>query len=216
MAYVVGLMATDGHLSVDGRHLDLTSKDIEQLENFKKCLKINTKISWKSSGYGGKCSHVQFSDVKFYRWLQSIGVNQKKTNTIAEIKIPEKYFFDFLRGSFDGDGCVYAYYDPRWVNSYLLYAQFCSGSLNHLKWLNNKIKQFLCYEGRITYQGKNTFKLRYSKYASLDLFKKMYYKKGVVCLSRKKIKFEKFVQQAKKTKSFLSTGMSARRVLGEW
>ena len=45
MAYAVGLMATDGHLSIDGRHLDLTSKDVEQLENFKKALDLNCKIS---------------------------------------------------------------------------------------------------------------------------------------------------------------------------
>jgi len=196
MAYAVGLMATDGHLSIDGRHLDLTSKDVEQLDNFKKCLNISTKISWKSSGYRRKCPHVQFSDVKFYRWLQSIGIEQKKTKTIGEVKIPKKYFFDFLRGSFDGDGCVYAYYDSRWVNSYLIYTQFCSASLKHLKWLRLSIMKLLCREGKITYQGKNTYKLRFSKYASLDLFKKMYYKEEVVCLSRKKIKFEKFLLQA--------------------
>ena len=31
LAYAVGLLTTDGSLSKDGRHIDLTSKDVEQL-----------------------------------------------------------------------------------------------------------------------------------------------------------------------------------------
>ena len=38
LAYAVGLLASDGSLSCDGRHIDLTSIDIDQLENFNKAL----------------------------------------------------------------------------------------------------------------------------------------------------------------------------------
>ncbi len=38
IAYSVGLMASDGCLSKDGRHIDLTSVDIEQLENFSRAI----------------------------------------------------------------------------------------------------------------------------------------------------------------------------------
>ena len=43
-AYALGLLATDGSLSSDGRHFDFTSNDKEQLENFMKCLNIKVKI----------------------------------------------------------------------------------------------------------------------------------------------------------------------------
>ena len=34
-AYAIGLIMTDGNLSPDGRHLCFTSKDIEQINNYK-------------------------------------------------------------------------------------------------------------------------------------------------------------------------------------
>ena len=37
-AYVIGLIATDGCLSTNGRHVIFVSKDLEQVENFKKIL----------------------------------------------------------------------------------------------------------------------------------------------------------------------------------
>lgn len=42
-AYAVGLMTTDGCLSKDKRHIDFTSKDLEQILNFQKCLNIHVK-----------------------------------------------------------------------------------------------------------------------------------------------------------------------------
>jgi hypothetical protein len=49
-AYAIGLLVTDGNLSKDGRHIELTSKDKEQIINFIYCLKIrNNKIGTKYS-----------------------------------------------------------------------------------------------------------------------------------------------------------------------
>ena len=39
-AYAIGLLTTDGNLSKDKRHISLTSKDLEQIENFQKALKV--------------------------------------------------------------------------------------------------------------------------------------------------------------------------------
>lgn len=54
IAYAVGLIATDGCLSIDGRHLDFTSKDIQLLETFKKCLELKSKIGFKNSSFSKK------------------------------------------------------------------------------------------------------------------------------------------------------------------
>lgn len=32
-AYAIGLIVTDGSLSIDGRHINFTSKDLEQIQN---------------------------------------------------------------------------------------------------------------------------------------------------------------------------------------
>src|SRR3989339_1320183 len=96
-AYVVGLICSDGSLSKDGRHLDFTSKDIEQIENFRKILKLNNKIRLKNSGSNRlkKYYSIQFGDVKLYRFLVSIGITANKSKTIYEIEIPDKYFIDY-------------------------------------------------------------------------------------------------------------------------
>lgn len=193
-AYALGLIATDGCLYKDGRHLSLTSNDIEQLENFKKCLGITANISYKPSGYTGKPSpHLQFGDVLLFRFLLSIGFMPNKTKIIGKLGIPEEYFFDFLRGHHDGDGSFYAYWDPRWKSSYMFYLTFISASQNHIRWLQEYIQALLNVSGRIT-KARSIYQLRFAKKESLLLLKKMYYSKGVMCLSRKRKKIEKLLK----------------------
>ena len=127
-AYAIGLLATDGCLSKDGRHIDFTSKDKSQLETFLRCLGIKNKIGHKKSGAGKKCTRVQFGDVVFYRFLLGIGLMLAKSKTMSDLDIPIKYFFDFLSGYFDGDGTFYSYFDPRWKSSYMFYTVFISAS----------------------------------------------------------------------------------------
>jgi hypothetical protein len=45
VAYAVGLIATDGNLGQNGRHLAMTSKDIDLLETFRRCLKLRASIT---------------------------------------------------------------------------------------------------------------------------------------------------------------------------
>ena len=65
----------------------------------------------------------------------SIGLMPNKTKIIGAVKIPNNYFFDFLRGHFDGDGTFYSYWDPRWRSSHMFYVVFASASLKHIIWL---------------------------------------------------------------------------------
>ena len=71
------------------------------------CLNLDSKISKKKSGYCLHAHHVQFSHKKLYGELQKIGLEPNKSKSIGALRIPDRYFFDFLRGYFDGDGCVY-------------------------------------------------------------------------------------------------------------
>jgi len=195
-AYAIGLLTTDGCLSNDGRHIDLTSNDKEQLENFKKCLNIKNKIGSKISGSGQKTSRIQFGDVNFYKFLLSIGLTSKKSKTINEIDIPKEYFFDFLRGHFDGDGTFYSYWDPRWKSSFMFYTVFTSASKKHILWLRNRLFNYLKIMGHLTKGDEKTvYNLKYAKKDSLKLLKKMYYSKSVVCLSRKRLKIKKALRK---------------------
>lgn len=191
-AYAIGLLTTDGCLSKDGRHIDLTSKDREQLQNFLLCLKSNNKISMKHSSLGKKYLRVQLGDVNFYKFLLTIGLMIRKTKIIREIKIPDKYFFDFLRGHFDGDGTFYSYWDPRWHSSFMFYTVFNSASKIHINWLQNKIYELIAINGHITKSvNSSVYQLKYAKAESLKLIPKLYYNKNIIYLRRKRLKIEK-------------------------
>src|SRR3989344_1307801 len=144
-AYAVGLIVTDGNLSSSGRHIILVSKDLEQINNFTKALNIKSIKIGKTIGGSAKswAFRLQFGDVLFYKFLNTIGITKAKSKTIGVLKIPKEYFFDYLRGCFDGDGCFYSYWDKRWKSSFMFYLQFVSASRKYIFWLQNEIKKRL-------------------------------------------------------------------------
>ena len=119
-----------------------------------------------------------------------IGLTPNKTKTIGILKIPNKYFRDFLRGHLDGDGCTYSYWDPRWKSSFMFYTVFMSASENHLKWLQREIQILFGINGKLTYHREAYYQLRFAKKESLKLIQAMYYKRDLPCLKRKRFKIE--------------------------
>ena len=196
-AYAIGLIVSDGNLSPNGRHIVFTSKDLELVKLFLKALNIHATVGTKTNGITPEKKYfvVQFGDVMFYKFLQSIGLMPNKSKVISEVDIPPQYFFDFLRGTFDGDGCTYSYFDPRWRSSLMFYTTFVSASKPHILWLQKEIHNRLQIAGHITGDGKKraVYQLKYAKADSLKLLPKMYRSRKVVCLSRKRLKIEKML-----------------------
>ncbi len=196
-AYAIGLLVTDGSLSKDGRHIDFTSKDRIMVTLFKKCLGLNNKIGRKTRGKEKikKYFRVQCGDTNFYKFLLSIGLTPRKSKTIQAIRIPKKYFFDFLRGHFDGDGTFYSYWDPRWKSSFMFYTVFVSASRKHIIWLQREICTFLNIKGYINSDNRRTiYYLRYAKKESVKLLEKIYScytRRRNIFLPRKYLKIKK-------------------------
>lgn len=205
-AYAIGLIATDGNLSSNGRHISFVSKDLEQINNFMKCLGLDVKIGKTISGHDGNIANrVQFGDVLFYNFLETIGLHSNKSKTIGKVLIPKNYFFDFLRGCLDGDGSFYSYWDPRWRSSHMFYVEFVSASKLYIDWLQNEIFERLAAKGHIVKDKKgSTYHLKYAKREALVIIKNMYYNRKIVCLSRKRIKIEKALAIEKKQQKLYS------------
>tara|TARA_Y100000310_G_C20520668_1_gene733509 strand:+ start:361 stop:1059 length:699 start_codon:yes stop_codon:yes gene_type:complete len=195
LAYVVGLITADGCLSKDGRHIEFTSKDKELVYTFRRCLNLKNTVGKKISGYTGRKDYyrIQFGDVHFHTWLQKIGLSPRKSKTVGKLRIPKRYFFDFLRGCFDGDGTIYSYWDPRWHSSYMFYTAFASASLAHLKWLQTTIEKTASISGKIT-RASRAYQLRYAKASSRTLFKKMFVGRKTHYLKRKFLKAKRIFE----------------------
>ena len=198
-AYAIGLLVTDGNISSDGRHITFVSKDKQQIYNFQNALNTKLTVSHTRSGYSGRvCPRIQFSDVMFWNFLHEIGITPNKSKIIGDIAVPGRYFFDFLRGCFDGDGTFYSYYDKRWKSSFMFYTAFVSASMTHIDWLRTWLKTKLNVVGHVTGSGRSgtAYQLKYAKMESLKILKSMYYSDSVICLSRKRKKIEKALKIA--------------------
>ena len=208
LAYAIGLIVTDGSLSKDGRHIILTSTDIQLLKTFKKCLNLSNKISetFHNTWAKKRVFRIQFGNVQLYRWLLKIGLFPNKTYTIKDIKIPDKYFLDFLRGHLDGDGSICTLEDrwntfksPKYVYD-RLWICFISASKNHIFWLRENIIKLCGVKGH-TWERKpkrpdqNTsmWGIKFAKKESIKLLNQMYYKSNLPCLKRKRKIAEKFL-----------------------
>lgn len=187
LSYAIGLFTADGYLSSDERHLEFTSKDFEQVENFAKCLGLRNSISKKSNGYSNKdYFHIQWGSVNFYHFLNAIGITNNKSLTISELDIPNDYFPDFLRGLLDGDGSISLHNHPE---SKLLQVKlrFSSASEVFLNWLRDKIALNVSVAGGYIGYFTRCWELVYAKNDSFELIKYIYYQEDVICLARKRI-----------------------------
>lgn len=194
LAYITGLIAADGCLINNGRHLNVTSKDLELINHTQSILCMNVKFWLKQSMYGGEAYHLQFSNVALYDFLIRVGLTTAKSKTITRLDIPDLYYPDFLRGYFDGDGTIYGFWDARWQNSLMYYTGYSSGSLQFLRWLQITNTR-LCNTGPgflKTSQGAMT--LTYAKTDSRKLFAFMYYAPELPVLTRKYSKFVDFLR----------------------
>lgn len=194
LAYVIGLIATDGCLSGDGRHIDFTSADLELIKTFQHILGIHhVHIGAKIGGFNKKpCPRIQFGNKLFYEWLLHIGLTPRKSHTLQALKVPDEFFFDFLRGCFDGDGSIYAFWDKRWKSSYVFSVSFGSASIPFLHWLQSKIQTLASVNGYIT-PTTRCFHLRYAKGNSKVIVGKMFHHPRVPHLSRKFAKIKKIL-----------------------
>ena len=195
IAYSVGLMVSDGCMQSDGRHLDLTSIDIEQLQNFSRAIGRKLPISAKQNKSNTDAYRIQFSDVAYYDFLLDIGLTPRKSQTIGQLNIPDDYYSHFLRGLFDGDGTTYAFFDPRWKTSFLYYIGITSASKTFLEILSGRNTSLIGTVGKSIRSGKRAYILTYGKRDSYKLYLAMYKDAGSLFLTRKRVKLEGFIKQ---------------------
>lgn len=193
LAYAVGLMVTDGNVSKDGRHINLTSKDTEQLNNFMRCINSSIRISQKVSGYTEEpISYIQFSDATLHRFFTSIGIMPDKINKLGVVDVPDDLFGHFLRGHLDGDGYFHAYIDRRWNDTSAFSLAFVSACTSHINWLQDTISRLYGARGAKSLSRANRVsELRFAKTETMRLLQQIYPNRDVIALSRKRLKIER-------------------------
>jgi hypothetical protein len=201
-AYAIGLLATDGNLSRDGRHLTVTSADPDLLGVLRACLGLQANV--RQVGPRGRCYRVQWSDRRLYEWVESIGLSPAKSRTLGALRVPDEYFADFARGCIDGDGSIVVYVDryhsdrnARYVYE-RLYVTLVSASRPFANWFRANLLRFVGIRGsiseRMSRSGRPYWVLRYARRESGRLLPWIYYAPSLPCLARKRARSERFLR----------------------
>ncbi|MDD5136776.1 MAG: LAGLIDADG family homing endonuclease [Candidatus Omnitrophica bacterium] len=177
--YLVGLITSDGCLSLDGRHIDITAKERRFLEKIKDSIGITNKAGLKNKSAANEAYRIEFSNKNLYEFLLSVGLTPCKSLTQDEVIVPDEFFHDFLRGVIDGDGCIRSWDHPankreQW--SLRIY----SPSLFFVEWLHREIAYLFKAKGRIHKYAKkkplvDMFILKYGKMAAKAILSRCYY-----------------------------------------
>ena len=112
VAYWLGFIFADGYISSrdNGFELSLGIKDLEHLKKFNSFMGYlgnNVKIS--SIRRGDKTfERCRWGVVNKHLWntLNNCGCTPRKSKTLKFPTIPDKFIKSFIRGYFDGDGCI--------------------------------------------------------------------------------------------------------------
>ena len=142
---------------------------------------------------------LQLGSKDMFSDLIQLGFMPNKSLILHFPKVPGIYLGDFVRGYFDGDGCVY--FKKHWVKDrkkmkWVFTTRFTSGSESFLKDLFIHLKKFGLNGGFIVTKYHNSgYELVYSHKDSLALFQSMYHNvTHNLFLPRKYKLFKKAVQ----------------------
>ncbi len=182
MAYVLGYWYADGSMypSVRGSYINVTSIDRSTIEKIKNWLSSEHTIrkDERSTGANNKTRFVlRIGNKSLYNSLIRLGLYPSKSLSVRLPPIPNKFFSHFVRGYFDGDGCVYLY-QTKGVRQELIIKKlsiiFTSGSNDFLRDLLMRLKRHLNLKQSRVYEGQRAFQLRFSTADTVDLFKFLY------------------------------------------
>lgn len=180
MAYMFGFWFADGCIYGE-RMFDITvhKKDKYILKRFAEELGFEGKLY---DYVDRQAARINFSCKAIHDDIVALGGKECKSLDCTFPEVPQEYLHDFIRGYFDGDGCVCLCKNNR------LQTSFTSGSPDFLKELHKTIKK----ETRITGGSLSGYSLSFGKRDSILLGNYMYADNPELYLKRKRDKFQKF------------------------
>lgn len=201
-AYFLGFFWADGHVSKNskGLYLELVSEDVYSIKNIIDTLGIininDRKKDGRKDGIKRKPqSSFYFSNHKLYNLMCSLDYINKSYKSFEKVfnYLPLEFHKYFIRGYFDGDGCIYLMKTRTtaqlWIGS--TYEQDWDFFLNYFKLLNIT---FTLVKKIQTSKSKCSV-VRLTKKSEIELFfKTIYLDDDGIYLKRKYDKFKTFMQ----------------------
>ncbi|MCX5716068.1 MAG: hypothetical protein NTV07_04300 [Candidatus Omnitrophica bacterium] len=188
MAYILGLIITDGCVSQTGNvSLSMNEKDL--LEKVRQAMDSEHKITPSKHQKG--LYYFNFARERIVNDLANFGILPNKSMNVEFPNIPEEFMADFIRGVFDGDGSVF--FEKR-SKDYPVRSSFVSSSRNFIVKLEEKLQE-IGLPKRVIYEQETkngiSYMFRYGHSDSKKLFNILYKKvPDSIFLERKHRKFQ--------------------------
>ena len=169
MAYFLGLIVADGHVSHKRNILmiNLKKTDHHIIENLKNALEYDGPIYTINKKDGQPQSALTVTSKEIAKDLAAMGLSGNKTYDFDWIKgMPDEYVSHFIRGVFDGDGCVYINVDKGGFAATIVGTYILTQNIKeHYESFSKKKCGYLNKRGAVQYLEYNG---RYNALAFLD------------------------------------------------
>ncbi len=201
MAYVLGFFAADGNMvkTKRGTHfiaIQITDKEI--VHAIRDVMDSEHAISKKERFNNEQDVYrLQIGSKEIFEDLLKLGFLPSKTKRLVVPIIPKKYFGDFVRGYFDGDGNVWVgnMHKNRKTNTKSMLVSFTSCSYDFLQRLHCDLKTFGIVGGSLkSFNNDKYSRLTFSTLDALKIYKIMYNGTTKLFLERKKIVFDEYIE----------------------
>jgi len=157
------------------------SNDKELLEKIRNLLGSNHKLAPKKRNKFYKnrkqSYQLQIGSKEIFNDLINLGMTPNKSLILEMPNMPEELLGHFLRGHFDGDGCVY--FRKNWAKDrnklrWVFQVRFTSGSKQFLEGLHSSLKSIKICKGGYLYEKNRAYELIFSHNDGFALFRLMY------------------------------------------
>jgi hypothetical protein len=201
-AYWLGFLYADGSNFEERNYVSLTLKEEDRyiLEKLKNDLKSEQPIiEIHNKQFNKIYPNLTIKNKNISEQLKNKGIVQNKTFICRFPNwLEEKYYPDFIRGLFDGDGCISIGHKKQ--NNYLYFSiDLINGNYDFMTRIENILNNKSNMSHKKIYLHNNIFRIGYSKMDDIHKFYKyIYYNdKDFHYLKRKKDKFELFLSYIK-------------------
>lgn len=180
--YWAGFLAADGCITNGYIKVCLNYDDTAHLEKFKVFIGSNHSITSNTDKYYR--SELGFKNSQIVEDLEvNYNIVPRKSLNYRLPKIPEKYLRHFIRGYFDGDGCICESFSNINSSTASLYTTIVGSGL-FIDELYNIINKTLDIRGTVATKDNNVKTMKYCTKASFILLDYLY-KDSTVYLDRK-------------------------------
>jgi intein/homing endonuclease len=192
-AYTLGFICADGCVSYDNHshryRLTISSNDEELMQEFHKFISPEKKM------YKNKTNNYTLISNNEYdiNYMKNLGITERKSLNLLLPVIPIEMMSHFIRGIFDGDGCVYKSISKQRVGFEYTYTyvSFTSGSKEFLLDLQSILTVYNIESNINQDCRKTTYYLKIYKKDSINKFYNLIYNNSPsLFLKRKKDKFQ--------------------------